>query len=64
MQYFATFADNNAIEFFKKQGFTKHLQMPETRWRGYIKEYSGSTMMQCKIHENIDYEHIQATIKS
>jgi hypothetical protein len=25
MQYFATYADNNAIEFFKKQGFTKDL---------------------------------------
>lgn len=55
MQYFATYADNNAIEFFRKQGFTKHIQMSYERWRGYIKEYSGSTMMQCKIHKNIDY---------
>lgn len=32
--------------------------MPDSRWRGFIKEYSGSTMMQCKIHEKINYEDI------
>ena len=37
--------------------------MPETRWKGYIKDYSGSTMMQCKIHVGIDYENISYTIK-
>lgn len=37
--------------------------MPETRWKGYIKDYSGSTMMQCKIHKGIDYENISNTIK-
>jgi histone acetyltransferase len=63
IQYFVTYADNNAIEYFRKQGFTKHLQMPETRWKGYIKDYSGSTMMQCKIHKGIDYENISNTIK-
>lgn len=63
IQYFVTYADNNAIEYFRKQGFTKHLQMPEARWKGYIKDYSGSTMMQCKIHKNIDYENISQTIK-
>ena len=37
--------------------------MPETRWKGYIKDYSGSTMMQCKIHNGIDYAEISNTIK-
>ena len=37
--------------------------MPETRWKGYIKDYSGSTMMQCKIHKGIDYAEISNTIK-
>ena len=63
IQYFVTYADNNAIEYFRKQGFTKHLQMSETQWKGYIKDYSGSTMMQCKIHKGIDYENISHTIK-
>jgi len=38
------------------------MQMPDQRWKGYIKDYSGSTMMQCKIHKNIDYENISQTI--
>ena len=38
--------------------------MPESRWKGYIKDYSGSTMMQCKIHKTIDYQDISQTIKS
>ena len=37
--------------------------MPETRRKGYIKDYSGSTMMQCKIHKGIDYENISNTMK-
>ena len=37
--------------------------MPESRWKGYIKDYSGSTMMQCKIHKGIDYAEISNTIK-
>ena len=69
MQYFMTFADNNAIEFFRKQGFTtkpdkQELRwlMHESRWRGYIKEYSGSTPMQCKVHERVHYDSLRETI--
>ena len=63
LQYFLTYADNNAIEYFRKQGFTKQPTMPETRWKGYIKDYNGSTMMQCTIHQNIDYVNISQTIR-
>ena len=38
--------------------------MPETRWKGYIKDYSGSTMMQCKIYRGLDYFNISSTIKN
>lgn len=37
--------------------------MPEQRWKGFIKDYSGSTMMQCKIHKIIEYENISQIIK-
>ena len=40
-----TYADNNATGFFKKQGFNQDGYMPEGRWKGYIKDYNGSTMM-------------------
>jgi hypothetical protein len=29
--------------------------MPESRWKGYIKDYNGSTMMQCKIDRDIKH---------
>lgn len=32
--------------------------MPEARWRGYIKDYNGSTMMQCQIVKDVDYVNI------
>ena len=38
--------------------------MPEARWKGYIKDYNGSTMMQCIIHKDIDYVNISQTIRS
>lgn len=38
--------------------------MPEARWKGYIKDYNGSTMMQCIIHKNIDYVNISQTIRN
>ncbi len=29
IDYFLTYADNHAVEYFKKQGFTKNLRIPE-----------------------------------
>lgn len=63
INYFLTYADNNAIEYFRKQGFTKQPSLPEFRWKGYIKDYNGSTMMQCKINPNIKYETIYGDIR-
>ena len=53
LHYFLTYADNNAIEYFRKQGFSKCPTLPESRWKGYIKDYNGSTMMQCTIQRHI-----------
>ena len=41
IEYFLTYADNYAIGYFKKQGFTKIISMPRERWFGYIKDYDG-----------------------
>ena len=35
------YADNYAIGYFKKQGFTKQVTMDRSRWVGYIKDYDG-----------------------
>ena len=63
LQYFLTYADNNATEFFKKQGFNQKGYMPEPRWKGYIKDYNGSTMMQCQIVKDIDYVNISEILR-
>lgn len=68
INYFLTYADNNAIEYFRKQGFQKYLAggerfMNETRWKGYIKDYNGSTMMQCSIDRNIKHETLYQDIR-
>lgn len=58
LEYFLTFADNFAIGYFQKQGFSKHISMPRERWVGYIKEYDGGTLMECYIHPAVPYTQI------
>jgi histone acetyltransferase len=51
-----TCADNDAVVFFKKQGFNeKAIRMDPNRWVGYIKDYEGVTLAHCLLHPEIDY---------
>lgn len=63
VEYLLTYADNFAIGYFKKQGFTKEPKMPTERWKGYIKDYDGGTLMECYVHPFIDYSNISSLIK-
>jgi histone acetyltransferase len=58
IEYFITYADNYAIGYFKKQGFTKTISMPKGRFQGLIKDYDGGTMMECYVHPSIDFTRI------
>ncbi|ELU38441.1 MFS amino acid permease [Rhizoctonia solani AG-1 IA] len=49
IHHFLTYADNFAIGYFKKQGFTKEITLPRSVWMGYIKDYEGGTIMQAII---------------
>lgn len=49
IMYFLTYADNYAIGYFKKQGFTKEITLAKHVWMGYIKDYEGGTLMQCSM---------------
>ncbi|CEG50449.1 histone acetyltransferase [Plasmopara halstedii] len=60
--YFLTYADNYAIGYFKKQGFTKNVSMDRPNWYGYIKDYDGGTLMECTIHTQINYLRITSMI--
>jgi histone acetyltransferase len=62
IQYFLTYADNYAIGYFKKQGFTKQISMPKDRWLGFIKDYDGGTLMECNINPKINYLSLASLI--
>ncbi|KAJ5899003.1 hypothetical protein N7495_003747 [Penicillium taxi] len=55
IMHFLTYADNYAIGYFKKQGFTKEITLDKTIWMGYIKDYEGGTIMQCTMIPKIRY---------
>jgi len=55
MTHLITFADNNAVGYFQKQGFTKEIMMEREKWFGYIKEYDGGTIMECQLDGHVSY---------
>jgi histone acetyltransferase len=55
VMHFLTYADNYAIGYFKKQGFTKDITLEKSKWMGYIKDYEGGTLMQCTMIPRIRY---------
>ena len=59
VRHFLTYADNYAIGYFKKQGFTKEITLPRSVWVGYIKDYEGGTLMQCTMVPRVRYLDVQ-----
>lgn len=59
VMHFLTYADNYAIGYFKKQGFTKEISLDRSVWVGYIKDYEGGTLMQCSMLPRIEYLKVQ-----
>ncbi|KAK0504748.1 hypothetical protein EDD18DRAFT_1126173 [Armillaria luteobubalina] len=55
MMYFLTYADNYAVGYFEKQGFSKEITLDRSVWAGYIKDYEGGTIMQCTMLRKVDY---------
>ena len=55
MDHFLTYADNYAVGYFRKQGFSKDITLDRSRWAGYIKDYEGGTIMQCTMLPKVDY---------
>ncbi|KIM98067.1 hypothetical protein OIDMADRAFT_105502 [Oidiodendron maius Zn] len=55
VMHFLTYADNYAIGYFKKQGFTKEITLDKPIWMGYIKDYEGGTIMQCSMLPRVRY---------
>jgi len=63
MTHLITFADNNAVGYFQKQGFTKDVMMEREKWVGYIKEYDGGTIMECHLSAQVSYTDFPVMIR-
>lgn len=55
MMHFLTYADNYAVGYFEKQGFSKEITLDRAIWAGYIKDYEGANLMQCTMLDKVDY---------
>ncbi|KAN0040955.1 hypothetical protein ACTFIV_003491 [Dictyostelium citrinum] len=62
--HFLTFADNFAIEYFQKQGFTHEITLVKEKWKGFIQEYDGGSLMECVVHPNVTYLDIPTMVKA
>lgn len=60
---FLTYADENAIGFFKKQGFSNDIKIPRSEYFGYIKDYEGATLMHCELHAGIIYTQFSNIVR-
>ncbi|KAJ1687066.1 hypothetical protein LUZ63_018456 [Rhynchospora breviuscula] len=63
LTHFLTYADNNAVGYFVKQGFTKEIALDKNRWQGYIKDYDGGILMECKINLKLPYTDLATMIR-
>lgn len=45
-----TYADEFAVGYFKKQGFSMGTTLPKEKYMGYVKEYEGASFMGCQLH--------------
>ncbi|KAF9127042.1 histone acetyltransferase [Mortierella sp. 14UC] len=64
VQHFLTYADNYAIGYFKKQGFTKDITLDRSIWMGYIKDYEGGTIMQCTMVPRVKYLEVNSLLQT
>lgn len=63
IEYFLTYADNYAIGYFKKQGFSKQITLAQERWKDYIKDYDGGTLMECRISKFVSYLDVPGMLR-
>jgi histone acetyltransferase len=63
LNYILTYADNYAIGYFRKQGFTTEITLERHQWAGYIKDYDGGTLMQCSLVPKMKYLQIPDIIQ-
>ena len=64
-RYLITYADNYAIGYFKKQGFTQDFGVIDEKiWKGYIKDYEGANPMVCVLLPRVNYLTIKQDLET
>lgn len=63
IRHFLTYADENAIGYFEKQGFSKEIKVCRPVYAGYIKEYEGATLMYCELQPCLIYTQFSSVIR-
>jgi histone acetyltransferase len=63
LEYFLTYADNNAIGYFKKQGFSNAIKTPIEVWKDLIKDYDGGTLMEAYVNPRIEYSKLSNNLQ-
>ena len=63
LTHFLTYADNAAVGYFAKQGFTKEITLDKDLWQGYIKDYDGGTLMECILRHEMSYTDFPKVIR-
>ncbi|CAG9859546.1 unnamed protein product [Phyllotreta striolata] len=61
--HFLTFADQYAIGYFQRQGFSKDIKMNRAAYQGYIKDYDGATLMHCELNPKIVYTEFTSMVR-
>nr|GEU53908.1 histone acetyltransferase GCN5 [Tanacetum cinerariifolium] len=62
LTHFLTYANNNDVGYFNKQAFTKDIFLEKDRWHGYIKDYDGRILMECKMDPKLPYTDLSTMI--
>jgi histone acetyltransferase len=62
--HFLTYADEFAIGYFKKQGFSTQIGLSKSAYHGYIKEYEGATLMACELNPRIQYVEFSLVLRN
>lgn len=61
--FFLTYADEFAVGYFRKQGFSQNISLPKQMYVGFIKDYEGATLMGCELHPKIIYTQFSSMIR-
>ncbi|XP_004349198.1 histone acetyltransferase [Capsaspora owczarzaki ATCC 30864] len=55
IRFLLTYADTFAVGYFEKQGFSRSITIDRSKYVGYIKDYQGAHLMECRLYPAVSY---------